>query len=171
MHRCPVIVGVTACPSLLFRELLPLFDVNTNLLAPLRDDEPVPHDDIDAIVGDMLSMRMADAMADRSVTRSLQYLTAMAVDAAAANGVNSIELRAARSFHSVAYVDPGAVVVALASSREGKLRVLVSADLLQMPVAPHVGQAQPRDSAVNLAHEHVTTRRCRRSSTQLTMRQ
>ena len=140
-----------------WRELLPLFDVEAALLAPLRGNEPVPHDSIDAIVGDMLSMRMADAMADRSISRSLQYLTAGAVDAADANGVNAIELRAARSFYPIAYVDPGAVVIALASSRHGELRVLVSADLLQMPIAPHFGQTQPRDSAVNLAHEHLMT--------------
>ena len=56
-----------------WRELVRMMDGSPDHLAPLRlPPEPIPHADIDPIVGDMLSFRMAYAMADRSVTRSLQ---------------------------------------------------------------------------------------------------
>jgi hypothetical protein len=49
-----------------WRELIRLMDGSPDHLSPLRlPPEPIPHADIDPIVGDMLSFRMADAMADR----------------------------------------------------------------------------------------------------------
>ena len=127
-------------------------DGSPDHLSPLRlPPEPIPHADIDPIVGDMLSFRMADAMADRSVTRSLQYLTAMALDAAVANGLDVLETRAAQHFKPIAYLDHGDVAIAFVAVRDGALRILVASDLLQLPVAVHSGSPLPRDSAVNLA--------------------
>ena len=135
-----------------WRELIQLMDGSPDHLSPLRlPPEPIPHDDIDSIVGDMLSFRMADAMADRSVTRSLQYLTAMALDASTANGLDVLETRAAQYFKPITYLDQGDVAIAFVAVRDGALRILVAGDLLQLPVAVHSGSPLPRDSAVNLA--------------------
>ena len=139
-----------------WRELIRLMDGSPDHLSPLRlPPEPIPHADIDPIVGDMLSFRMADAMADRSVTRSLQYLTARALDAAVANGLDVLETRAARHFKPISYLDHGDVAIAFVSVRDGALRILVASDLLQLPVATHSGSPLPRDSAVNLAERLV----------------
>ena len=104
---------------------------------------------------------MANAMADRSVTRSLQYLTAMALDAAVASGLDVLETRAAQHFKPIAYLDPGDVAIAFVAVRDGALRILVASDLLQLPVAFHSGSPLPRDLAVNLAERlAIDVRRC-----------
>ena len=127
-------------------------DGSPDHLAPLRlPPELIPHADIDPVVGDMLSFRMADGMADHSVTRSLQYLTAMALNAAVANGFDVLEARAAQHFKPVAYLDQGDVAIAFVAVLDGALRILVASGLLQLPVAVHSGSPLPRDSAVNLA--------------------
>ena len=131
-------------------------------LAPLwLPPEPIPRADIDPIAGSMLSFRMADAMADRSVTRSLQYLTAMALDAAVANGIDVLETRAAQHFKPIADPDLGDVAIAFVAVRDGALRILVASDLLQLSVAVQSGSPLPHDSAVNLAERFVIdVRRC-----------
>ena len=131
-------------------------------LAPLRlPSEPIPHADIDPIVGGMLSFRVVDAMADRSVTRPLQYLTAMALDAAVASSLDVLETRRAQHFKPIAYLDQGDVAIAFVAVRDGALRILVASDLLQLPVAVHSGSPLPRDSAVNLAERlAIDVRRC-----------
>lgn len=143
-----------------WRELIKLFDVEPTLLQPINPDanpEIQSHDTLSSIVGDMLSMRMADAMADRSVTRSLQYRTALAYDRwIAVTERNSIAACFGAHFSPIAYLEPGDVAVALIDSCGGALRMLVSNDLLQLPVAPHHRADLPRDSAVNVAQSFVS---------------
>ena len=86
-----------------YRELVRLLECNPDILFPLHVDASLRPKDIDAIVGDMLSMQLAEAQAHRSVTREGQFRTAIALDVARGRGVDSLESRAALRFAPVAY--------------------------------------------------------------------
>ena len=93
-------------------------------------------DQLAEIVGDMRSMRMAEAMADRSVTRAEQYETATRLDIAVASGDLAFEARVARTFQPVVYTSPFSVsVVFVAHSSNEEILALVSRDRLQLPCA------------------------------------
>ena len=81
-----------------WREMLALLELEETILDPLPADPAVTDDQLAEIVGDMLSMRMAEAMADRSVTRAEQYETATRLDVAVASGDLTFEARVAKTF-------------------------------------------------------------------------
>ena len=81
-----------------WREMLALLELEETILDPLPADPAVTDDQLAEIVGDMLSMRMAEAMADRSVTRAEQYETATRLDIAVASGDLTFEARVAKTF-------------------------------------------------------------------------
>ena len=145
-----------------WRELARLMEIEPVMFDPLHDDESLAENDsIDAIVGDMLSMRMADAMADRSITRSLQYATANNLDDwVASTGDDTTETRAAAHFRPIAYMHNLDIAVALIDVLDGALRVLVSADLLQLPVVEHTCDSTSRDSVVKIAEQFVGSEIC-----------
>ena len=136
-----------------YRELVRLLECHPNILFPLHVDASLRPKDVDAVVGDMLSMQLAEAQAHRSVTREGQLRTAIALDVARSRGVDSLESRAALRFAPVAYGSPhDAFVVLVIQSDDGDLRALVSNDRRQLPVIPAADKSQPsRDSIVTAA--------------------
>jgi len=136
-----------------YRELVRLLECHPDILFPLHVDASLRSKDVDAIVGDMLSMQLAEAQAHRSVTREGQFRTAIALDVARTRGVDSLESRAALRFAPVAYGSShDAFVVLVIQTGDGDLRALVSNDRRQLPVIPAADKPQPsRDSIVTAA--------------------
>ena len=67
-----------------YRELIRLFECHVNILFPLSVDGGLASKGTDSVVGDMLSMQLAEAQAHRSITREAQFRTAIALDVARA---------------------------------------------------------------------------------------
>ena len=130
--------------------MLALLELDETILDPLPTDPAVTDDQLAEIVGDMLSMRMAEAMADRSVTRAEQYETATRLDIAVASGDLTFEARVARTFQPVAYTSPFSVsVVFVALSSNEEMLALVSRDRLQLPCASADAGSGSRASLVD----------------------
>ena len=141
-----------------FRELCPLLECSPFILFPLCDDVSLSPADIDAIVGDMLTMQLAEAQAHRSVTRESQYDIAVALDDAVARGDESLEAVAAARFAPLAYAHPSDTFVVLVTiDDDGNLRAFVSADKRQLPRATRRSAAPTRDARVDIAKAYVAT--------------
>ena len=141
-----------------FRELCPLLECSPSILFPLCDDVSQPPADIDAIVGDMLTMQLAEAQAHRSVTRESQYDVALALDDAVARGDESLEAVAAARFAPLAYANPSDTFVVLVTiDDDGTLRAFVSADKRQLPRATRRSATPTRDARVDIAKAYVAT--------------
>ena len=139
-----------------WREMLALLELDESILDPLLNDPAVTDDQLAEIVGDMLSMRMAEAMADRSVTRAEQYETATRLDIAVASGDLTFEARVAKTFQPVAYTSPFSVsVVFVALSSNEEMIALVSRDRLQLPCASADAGSGSRASLVDTADRLV----------------
>ena len=139
-----------------WRDMLALLELNETVLDPLLADPSVTNDQLSEIVGDMLSMRMAEAMADRSVTRAEQYETATRLDVAVAAGDLTFEARVAQTFQPVAYTSPFSVsVVFVAFSSDEEMLAFVSRDHLQLPCASADAGSGSRASLVDTADRLV----------------
>ena len=142
-----------------YRELIRLLECHVDILFPLSVDAGLAAKDVDSVVGDMLSMQLAEAQAHRSVCREAQFRTAIALDVAKARGCDSLECRAAASFCPVAYGLPNAVFVVLVTQDDdGNMRALVSDDNRQLPMLPCGGDGRSaRQSRVDIASRFCAT--------------
>ena len=142
-----------------YRELIRLLECHVDILFPLSVDAGLASKDVDSVVGDMLSMQLAEAQAHRSVCREAQFRTAIALDVAKARGCDSLECRAAASFCPVAYGLPNAVFVVLVTQDDdGNMRALVSDDNRQLPMLPGSGDGRSaRQARVDVASRFCAT--------------
>ena len=115
-----------------YRELVRLLECHTDILFLFHlfhIDASMRPKDVDAVVGDMLPMQLAEAQAHRSVTREGQFRTAIELDVAWSRGVDSLESCAALRFAPVAYGSShDAFVVLVNQTDDGDLRALISND-------------------------------------------
>ena len=117
--------------------LVRLLECHANILFPLSVDGGLASKDVDSVVGDMLSMQLAEAQAHRSITSEAQFRTAVTLDVARAPSCDSLECRAAAWFCPVAYGSPNAVFVVLVTQDgDGNMRAFVSDDNRQLPMLP-----------------------------------
>ena len=141
-----------------WRQLLATLDCLPEMLAPYDNEDTfratpgVDSDTRPSIIGDMLSMRLAEPVAHRSVCRSQQSRTARSLDAHLETSEPSFVTYLAGAFWPVQYHnDKSAFVVVTTTDDNGNLMALVSADNLQLPRALVGGSAGSRDSLVAAA--------------------
>ena len=139
-----------------------MLDCLPAMLAPYDDEDTfrttpgVDGDTRSSIIGDMLSMRLNEPAAHRSVCRAQQSRTARLLDVHFETNEPSFITYLANAFWPVQYHnDRSAFVVVTTTDEHGNLLALVSIGDLQLPRALVGGSAGSRDSLVAAASELV----------------